>query len=308
MTIRVEMIQASKCAVTGKEIFTLALEYPRQIHAQLLTHGVFSKNGSSSRAVPIGAAIDQVRDNPSKVIWTGKQSGMQGLDLQGDSKLLDMADLVHALAREQAILTARTLDALGIHKQNAGRYLEPFQNIRIVLTSTEWENWDWLRIDAAAQPEIEALAVLMKQVRDAAEPMVLSAGEWHVPFVDRGRDEQGEMIYCCAETGEVLSLGEAKNISMSVCAQTSYRKSDASLEKAEDMQDKLFGGKKIHASPSEHQASPIGEFEFNTTCEWPQGVTHMCRDYTFGSGNFNQWIQNRQLIKGHDRALHSTTE
>lgn len=305
MTIKVEVIQASECAVTGKKIFTLALEYPRPIHAQLLTHGVFSKNGSSSRAVPIGAAIDQVRSNPSKVIWTGKQAGMQGLNLAGDKKLIDLADLVHTMAREQAILTARTLDALGIHKQNAGRYLEPFQNIRIVLTSTEWENWDWLRIDAAAQPEIEQLAVAMKAARDAAVPMILNAGEWHVPFVKRTRDAEnsGNIIYSCISTGEVFTLEQAKNISMSVCAQTSYRKADHTLEKAEDMQGKLFGGDKIHASPSEHQATPIGEFEWEDNCDWPEGVTHMSRDYTFGSGNFKLWIQNRQLIPNHDKEL-----
>jgi hypothetical protein len=92
---------------------------------------------------------------------------------------------------------------------------------------------------------------------------------------------------------------------MSSSAQTSYRKTDYSLEKADDMYDKLFGGKKIHASPAEHQATPVPSFDANEgeTKEWPKGVTHMARNYTYWSGNFCQWIQNRQLIEGHDRAL-----
>ena len=56
------------------------------------------------------------------------------------------------IARENAICLSKLLVNLhGVHKQNAGRLLEPFQNIKIVLTSTEWANWDWLRDDPAAQ-------------------------------------------------------------------------------------------------------------------------------------------------------------
>ena len=305
MTIKAEVVQASECAATGKQIHTLILEYPRAIHAQLLTHGVFSKNSSSSRAVPIQAAIDNVKENPAKFIWTGKQSGMQGTDLKGDARTIHSAELINIMARENAITAVRMMDAIGIHKQNACRYLEPFQNIRIVLTSTEWENWDWLRIDAAAQPEIEKLAVLMKEARENADVMLLQPGQWHVPFVTRIKSESGAISYWEDTTGKEVTLQEAINISMSASAQTSYRKTDFSLEKAEDMYGKLFGGKKIHASPAEHQATPIPAFNANDgrTSNWPAGVTHMARNGVFWSGNFCNWIQNRQLIKGHDKAL-----
>lgn len=306
MTIKVDVVQASQCAVTGKLIHTLLLEYPRVIHSQLLTHGVFSKGCSSSRAVPINAAIDNVKGNPAKYLWTGKQAGMQGVTLEDSSVAIHSAELIHVMARENAITAVRMLDAIGIHKQNACRYLEPFQNIRVVLTSTEWENWDWLRIDEAAQPEIHKLAVMMKEARDTADVMVLQPGQWHVPFVTRILDTQGDITYWDTTTDTMLTEAEAINISMSSCAQTSYRKTDYSLEKAEDMYGKLFGGAKIHASPAEHQATPIGvAFDTNEgeTQMWPEGVTHMSRNYTYWSGNFCQWIQNRQLIKGHDRAL-----
>lgn len=301
MSISVEMIQASQCAETGTKIFTMVLEYPRVIHSQLMTHRVFSRNGSSTRAIPIEKSISNIQDNPAKFIWTGKQSGMQGLSLAGDKSLIDQANIVHALAQNNAISTARMLDALGVHKQNAGRYLEAFQNIRICITSTQWKNWDWLRADVEAQPEIDELANKVWQARQNAEILILSEGEWHVPFTDRLRNEHGVLEYF-SEEGEKLTLNQAINVSMSCSAQTSYRKNDASLEKAEDMQDKLFSGRKVHASPSEHQATPVGNHVAGNF-DWPSGVTHVDRNMDLWSGNFKHWIQNRQLIPRHDKEL-----
>tara|TARA_R110000744_G_scaffold170264_2_gene288411 strand:- start:15287 stop:16264 length:978 start_codon:yes stop_codon:yes gene_type:complete len=313
----VTCVQASRCALTGKKIFTLELEYPRPIHAQLLTHGVFSKNSSSTRAVPLHAAIKQLRENPAQYVWTINQSGMQGVELKEEDTL--MPDRVMVMARESAIGYAQFLNdatdlgGLGIHKQNAGRLLEPFQNIKIVLTSTEWENWDWLRNHEDAQGEIADLARAIKEARDSAEVLNLKAGEWHVPYVERIRHEGGLLEYGIAdsENGWVtLSVEEAKKVSMSVCAQISYRKSDTDLEKADRMKGNLVDGHRVHASPFEHQATPVIQYseelglndlyDFET---WEDGVTHLRRDGVFGSGNFVGWIQHRQLIPKHDKAL-----
>jgi len=309
---KVTCIQASQCAHTGKRIYTLECEYPRVIHAQLLTHGVFSKNSSSTRAVPLLAAIAQIKENPAQYIWTMNQAGMQG-------KLADTtSDFEHlfSLARADAMHYAEALVNNGAHKQNAGRLLEPFQNIKIVLTSTEWENWDWLRLDPDAQGEIADLAIAMKEARDNADIMLLKAGEWHVPYVDRYRClEYGNIFYSLDDEDQTeLSVDEAKAVSSSVCAQTSYRKADYSLEKALKMRGMLIDGRKVHASPFEHQATPIlpynedrmGLFKTNDPYDfetWEDGITHMHRDTTFGSGNFKGWIQHRQLIVGHDKAL-----
>lgn len=304
----VTCIQASNIVGTDKPLHTLVCEYPRVVHSQLLTHGVFSKCSSSTRAVPLEASIKQILENPAKVIWTANQSGMQG-SVVTDVSVLHQAKVVHNNAMHSAIDEARNLAGLGIHKQNSGRLLEPFQNIKIVLTSTEWENWDWLRIHEDAQGEIADLARAMKEARDTADIMELKEGEWHVPFVDRKRLPDGELAYfisrdnSCMDTPESLNAEEARKVSSSVCAQNSYRKSDYSLSKADKMEGNLVNGQKVHSSPFEHQATPIPEFDWNATCEWPEGVTHMCRDYQFGSGNFKGWIQNRQLISRHDKAL-----
>ena len=298
--ITVEHIQAS-INHTGQRIDTLVCSYPRAIHAQLLTHRVFSKNSSSTRAIPLQKAIDQLDADPAEYIWTQNQAGMQG-ELITDDKMLHAVNDRFRKAKEDAVFHAHKLLELGVHKQNAGRLLEPFQNIRIVLTSTEWDNWDWLRDDPAAQGEIAELARKIKAARDAAEPMELNAGEWHVPFVDRVAPNQ--MRYYSPIDHSVLTVEEAKLVSMSVCAQTSYRNADYSLTKAKEMYEKLTGSKKMHASPFEHQAMGTGLINVPDLQPdlWPVGITHMDREGHYWSGNFKGFIQHRQLLKGHDHA------
>ncbi len=305
---KVYPIMGSECGNTGTRITTLVCEYPRAIHAQLLTHRVFTKNSSSTRAVPLKAAIEQIDNNPAEFIWTANESGMQGNQIH-DQELLGKIKTIRNnlwLATKQAVLQLGSPakdGGLGVHKQNAGRFLEPFQNIRICLTSTEWDNWDWLRIDGAAQGEIEELASLMKQARDEMDYPVIGAGEWHLPFIDRRILSTG-VFYYHPESGENMELEDAKELSMSICAQTSYRKEDYSEGKTSTVIGRLFTGKKIHASPSEHQATPIPFFDgmHNEPANWPVGVTAMDRNYALWSGNFKHWIQNRQLIPNHDKA------
>lgn len=310
---KVTCIQASRCKLTGKEIFTLECEYPRAIHAQLLTHGVFSKNSSSTRAVPLKAAIAQIRDNPSKVIWTSNQSGMQG-EVVTDLVTLDRANRLHTMAMENMISVAQNFSnkpedwGLDIHKQNAGRYLEPFQNIKIVLTATEWDNWDWLRIHEDAQGEIADLALAMKEARDTADIMELNPGEWHVPYVQRSRtdDDMGVLEYFVPDgkgSGNYVSAEQAKDLSASVCAQVSYRKADYSLDKASKIKGMLVDGHRVHASPFEHQCQAFGKISNPyDPKQWPKGVTHVDRQSVLWSANMCSFIQNRQLIKNHDRA------
>jgi len=309
----VEMVQASQCAYTGTKIFTLIVEYPRAIHAQLLTHRVFSKNSSSSRAVPIKTAIAQILSNPAKFIWTNNEPGMQGEVITNPDTLESIEGAVQVL-RDQTIKVVKFLGlppkegGINVHKQNAARFLEPFQNIRIVLTSTEWENWDWLRIDGAAQGEIKELAEMIYQARQEAKPMILSRNEWHVPFVERRGTEEGIEYWIPSDDGtepKQITADYAIKYSMAMAAQTSYRKADGSDEKVETVNDRLFNGDKVHASPSEHQATPIPPFEdigYAPNQEWPLGVTHMDRNCDYWSANFKHFIQNRQLLPNHDKA------
>lgn len=63
---------------SGVRLTTLELNYHRFIHSEMMTHRMFSRNASSSRAIPIEKMLQQVRDNPATPIHWGKnQPGMQ---------------------------------------------------------------------------------------------------------------------------------------------------------------------------------------------------------------------------------------
>jgi thymidylate synthase ThyX len=298
----------------GIRICTFVLVYPRLIHSELLTHRVFSRNAASSRAIPTKAIIQNLRDDPAEIVWWGKNiSGMQAKEeLKGWQ--LKLAKFGWATARELAILAARFMGAIGLHKQIANRVLEPFQNIRVVVTSTEWNNYMALRNHADAQPEFQLLASMMYSAMGSSKPEVLQPGEWHIPYVTTVRMPD-RIAYLQPEIAQTecveITLEQALKISASMAAQESYRKSDPSLEKAEAIWERLMGSDVKHSSPTEHQAqamqitnwvpSPKGlnGQGFVNMVSTP-GITHMDRYGQYWSGNFRGFIQHRQLISNHD--------
>lgn len=56
---------ADSVSPTGKRITTMQLRYWRAIHSEFMTHRVFSRNASSSRAIPVAKMIEQVRNDPA---------------------------------------------------------------------------------------------------------------------------------------------------------------------------------------------------------------------------------------------------
>ena len=298
----------------GKRITTFELEYPRFIHSELMTHRVFSRNAMSSRAVPIEKMIEQVMNSPAKPIHWGKnQSGMQAKE--------ELSNITHVdfyweeLAKEVGGYAAY-FSKQGLHKQVVNRILEPFQTMKTVLTSTEFKNFYWLRNHEDAQPEIKKLAEEMLKSQENSTPVELGAGEWHTPYYGDGSWKEGfDYDY------QGISLEEALAISASCCAQVSYRKLDDSLEKALNVYKRLVESEPVHASPFEHQATPmfetkgplvykppkgdaeVGTFSFNKrindpthAASWQDGITHVDKEGKLWSGNFCGWIQHRQLI------------
>lgn len=57
-------ICTAKCLVHYENLWTFELTYPRYIHSEFMTHRMFSRNASSSRAVPVSKVIQQVVSNP----------------------------------------------------------------------------------------------------------------------------------------------------------------------------------------------------------------------------------------------------
>lgn len=291
--IKVKIIADSKSAVDGKRITTFELEYHRYIHGELMTHRMFSRNAASSRAIPISKMIEMVDSSPATPIHWGKnQAGMQAKEELGSQ---EKSYAVHEWqqAAFAAVSWAETLNSRGVHKQVVNRILEPFQMMKTVLTATEFDNFFWLRNHEDAQPEIKRLAALMLEAMNNSEPVLLQPGDWHMPYF--GGEDAGYWLQGCG-----IPLEDALAISSSCCAQVSYRKLDDSLEKAKDIFSKLIDSKPCHASPTEHQATPMkvvyeGAFDINEIL-CVEGTTHVDKDGNVWSGNFMGWIQHRQLI------------
>lgn len=290
--ISAKIIAHSK-APSSKEIVTFELEYPRFIHSELMTHRMFSRNAASSRAIPVAKMIEQVRtDYASPVHWGKNQPGMQAKEeLQAPS--LNAVQGMWEDAAKEAAYIAEKMGKSQAHKQVVNRILEPFQWMKTVVTATEFENFFWLRNHEDAQPEIKKLAEKMLEALKNSRPVILKVGEWHVPYYGEGY----------WKIGDTNLLNDVLAISSSCCAQVSYRLLDQTLEKALMIYDRLVESEPVHASPFEHQATPMKTTKYVWTedgkpniYEWEEGITHVARNGKLWSGNFCGWIQHRQLI------------
>ena len=291
--ISAKIIQDS-VTLKGDRITTFELEYPRFIHSELMTHRQFSRNAASSRAVPIERMIKHVHEHPAEPVHWGKnQPGMQAkVELEGEE--LALAKHGWRAACASACEWSAWLSSQGVHKQIANRVTEPFQTMKTVVTATEYHNWFWLRHHADAQPEIYELADKMHYAMWKSHPTTIYENEWHVPYVKREFDTNRSLgITYMTDRGEVLTVSQARKVSASCCAQVSYRLQDDSVEKAEMIFDKLITSQPAHASPVEHQATPVVQ---STNQDWPHGVTHQDREGYLWSGNFKHWSQYRKIL------------
>jgi hypothetical protein len=296
--ISAEIIADSYNESMDSRITTFELQYPRFIHAELMTHRVFSRNAASSRAIPIEKVIDMVRDNPAMPIHWGKnQAGMQAKEEIADR---DSAIALWIEAAKSAASFAVVMKDIGLHKQVVNRILEPYQLMKTVVTSTKFNNWFWLRDHEDAQPEIKELAAKMQDAMRNSPVKALHKDEWHVPYVNTAR-EIGILNYY-NENGDLIDSLQARKISASCCAQVSYRKNDPSVDKAEKVFDRLINSEPIHASPIEHQATPIiNDVKYFDEYFLKPGVTAIDELRMPYSGNFHGWIQYRQLIENNSK-------
>jgi thymidylate synthase ThyX len=252
MSISAKMIQDS-VSPDGIRLISLQLRYPRFIHSEFMTHRVFSRNASSSRAIPIERVIQSIEDDPAFPIHWGKnQSGMQAREeLVGADKLDAWAAWVHA-ARD-AVAHARRMAESGAHKQIVNRILEPFAHITVLVTATEWDNWYELRDHEDAQPEIQALAREMLECSNASHPKTLDWHQWHLPYLT-----PEELTEAHATGPDEWRVNWAA-ISAARCCRVSYDRLDGSpttIEADLNRFNLLMGSKPWHASPVEHQACP----------------------------------------------------
>jgi thymidylate synthase ThyX len=236
-------IELDSVGPSGDRLTTFVVTYPRFVHSELLTHRMLSRNSSSSRAIPIEKMIEQVMSDPVLPVWWGKnQKGMQARE-----ELIDEAragaESYWLAARDEAVLRARMLHGVGLHKQIVNRLLEPWMWITVIVSATEWDNFFKLRCHPDAQPEIRRIAEMMQEAYKINVPTRIDTGGWHLPFIQAGDG--------------VLTFTKAKKISTARCARVSYLTHDGRRDFDEDVKlhDQLKGGSGVgHWSPFEHVA------------------------------------------------------
>jgi len=294
MGIKVKVIEDS-ISSAGIRLTTLQVRFPRFVLPEFNTHRAFSRNFSSSRAIPVKKMIDMVRTEPAMPVhWGENQAGMQASN-ELDNFQKKRAGDAWCRAAQCAANFADKLMELGLHKQVANRVMEPFLMVDGIVTATEFENFFELRCHKDAQPEIQCLANEMRNQMERSKPNLLHFGEWHLPYVTQ--DERNDAHF--ADKPELL-----RNISAARCCRVSYLKHDGTAASIADdlaLCERLAGTRPIHASPFEHQATPMPESQFSVVdfaegriCD---GVSHIDWDGVAWSGNFAGWIQYRKLIE-----------
>lgn len=292
-------IVADSVTERGDRVTTYELEYPRFIHSEFMTHRLLSKNSASSRAIPVSKMVKHIKqDTAIPIHWGKNQSGMQAKDENDrlvwvDEKMITKED-AWLSARDSAIDYAEAFAESDYHKQIANRLVEPFKMMKVVCTGTEYDNFFWLRLHADAQPEIRELADTMYKALNRNKPQELLLGEYHLPYVTPEVQSMCESYRSDADPQEL-----ALKISASCCAQVSYRTANTSLSKALKIYDMLVKAKPIHASPFEHQARPIDEYDINcfkTKNPLMHGLTHVDRNGEYWSGNLKGFVQYRHEI------------
>lgn len=299
--IRAAVIAHSVSTVSGQQIVTFLIDFPRFILPEFNTHRVISKCGASSRAIPVAKSIEAIQNHSYMPIHFGQNKAGMSADQEVDKTTKFTAKCAWDFAARNAIESAKTLNNLGIHKQVTNRVLEPFSYMRMVVTATEWDNFFWLRLHEDADPHINELARVMLFALQESLPTELQHGDYHVPFF-------GEGYWTPAiEARYGVTAQQAIEHSMSCCAQTSYRKLDMSSEKTEDIIKKLFGGSRVHGSPSENIASPMAipmlsqipsDYLIADYIQVMPEATHLDRQGNFWSNNFKHWSQYRDSIEG----------
>lgn len=226
---------------TGSRITTLELVYPRYIHSELMTHRMFSRNASSSRATPLAVTLEEVKNDPVFFDYVGKnQSGMVAGEALKPEELDAFREEWETLAYQVASRVEYMSERFGIHKQTLNRALEPFLRIRTLVTATEWDNFFNLRLAPDAQPEIRMLAEAMRDSMAISKP---NLGDYHLPYIE-DYDPNNENDW-----------GKYHKISVARCARVSYGRLDGKANsKEEDLA--LFARLRAggHLSPFEHAA------------------------------------------------------
>lgn len=250
------------------------MRYPKMVHGDFMTHRVFSRNASSSRAIPNKRLTLTTEEDMYLPEFRLDRPGMQPGEYL-DPDMQGLAQHIWKDAADYCISASRKLSGLKVGKQWANRMIEWFGYINVIVTATDFDNFIGLREELTedmwpmAQDEIYFQADAIKLLLRNHEPTLLREGEWHLPMT-----RPGEFVD--------LPLEHRLRIDAARCAGISYETvmgDPMTVETADRICNKLLTARRVHASPFEHQCSPDPDNK--------RPDLH---------GNFDGWIQHRKMI------------
>ena len=300
---------------------TFALTYPRFVHAELMTHRMFSRNSASSRAIPNEKLRAIVKETPALPVWWGKnQSGMQARQELSDEPDNENGGTAYdpidgepyrwagptvpssprsrvkekwLEARDAMLKYSAELAEMGLHKQLCNRLIEPWMPITVLVSATDWGNWFHLRDHRDAQPEIQVVATEMHYQYLESKPALVGVRDWHMPYV-REEDKDDVVSYLHRTVGVpeqedgsafMADMTEVlRKVSVGRCARVSYltHEGKRDIEKDIELHDRLA------ATASSEDPGHFSPFEHVAmACATADRI-----------GNFIGWVQYRKHFKG----------
>lgn len=237
------VILADSTSPLGARITTMQVSYPRFVHAEELRHRMFSRSVSSNRALTTAQVVQGLLDDPVLPIRWGTRSRSMEQGAVLDTMRAARAEFWWLRAMRRNIRTANKLATLGVHKSITNRLLETWQWVHVVITATDWANFFELRCAPDAQPEIQHLALLMRDVYATSIPAPLDYGHWHLPYITTFERA-------------MYNLHVLRQLAIARCARASYLGTDLTRPTHEDIElfDRLTASK--HYGPYEHVARP----------------------------------------------------
>lgn len=229
----------------GGRLTTMELTYPRCIHSEFMTHRAFSRNSASSRAIPVKKMLQDIERDPFiPLVWGTNQKGMQA-GAEHDNPQVCEFNWISAMRK--SVAQAWVLHDLGLHKQIVNRIVEPWMWITVIATGNEmaFENFFKLRCHPDAEPHIQAIAYMARDLYDKGTPDQLEWGGLHLPLF--GFDQDSEI------TSPIIK----KKLATARCARVSYRTHQGERDVSADLNlwTRLRGNG--HWSPFEHVATAM---------------------------------------------------
>jgi len=227
----------------GYEALTWLWTYERIIHAEVLTHR-WSRNYSSSRAIPYVTMMEWVEKDPAQSLHVG--SNRAGMQAGAEIEHLDLfRSEVNYKFKEMKAWCDGLIERYNPHKEVINRYTEPWSWIGGIATMgrAQYMNWLALRATKYANANIQRVAINSARLFQESEPQGLAPNQWHLPFIDKPAPYGKEIVD--VKDDLIWSVARA-----AWCSYNNPTK-DETFAKAKLRHDDCI--RLAHATPCEHQ-------------------------------------------------------